>query len=127
MSARVKAFILLDLIGSKNQKIDKDFASNTTLCRIFKQAATNMGEEKRMYEFESTMTDDHIPFKKRGIRVIDLIDFHSRAPGEPKDPRYAQWWHTAEDDLPAMDPASLDFVHDLIVSAIPILEAEFFK
>lgn len=131
MSTRVRAFVLIDLIGSKNLKIDRDKASNTTLNNLFKEAATGMGESARMYETTSTMTDDHIPFKKAGMRVIDLIDFNYRAPDTSADqsftdPRYEQWWHTKKDNLDAMDPESLAFVGNLLWNAISLLEAKFY-
>jgi hypothetical protein len=127
MAARVGAFVLLDLIGSKNQKIDRDKASHPQLTEIFLAAAKAMGEAKRMYESTSEMTDDHIPFKQYGIKVIDLIDFVYRQPGGAKDSRYEQWWHTEQDDLPAMDPASLQFVGNLVWNAIPLLEQQVFS
>jgi Zn-dependent M28 family amino/carboxypeptidase len=131
LKSRLKAFVLIDLIGSKNQKIDRDKASNGTLNDLFLEAATAMGEGDRMYESTSTMTDDHIPFKDAGIRVIDLIDFNYRAPDtsgnqQYTDPRYEQWWHTAKDNLKAMDPKSLEFVGNLLWNALPLLEAKIY-
>ena len=122
----IGAFVLLDLTGSKNQKIDRDFASFPGLSDIFKKAAVEMGEGDRLFEFKSEFVDDHIPFKNRGVKVIDLIDFTKRTPREAKDPRYERWWHTAKDDLPAMDPRSLGFVGNLVIRALPHLEKDIF-
>ena len=127
VAARLKAFVLLDLIGSKNQKIDRDAASAKQLSEIFLEAAKVMGEEERVFAFQSQMKDDHVPFKLgAGIPVIDLIDFVRRTPGGANDPQYEQWWHTEKDDLPAMDPDSLAFVGNLVWHALPILEEKVF-
>lgn len=127
LANRIKAFVLLDLIGSKNIKIDKDKNSNPTLNKIFQQAAEAMGEGARMYAHASAMTDDHLPFQKKGITVIDLIDFHFRVPKGNRDPNYEAWWHTADDNLAAMDPASLAFAGNLVWTALPLIEKKIFK
>ncbi|MEC8651388.1 MAG: M28 family peptidase [Planctomycetota bacterium] len=146
LTKRLKAFVLLDLIGSKNMKFDADGNSATSLIKLFGEAANAMGEGARMYEFPSEdeiqeysrrglkwgTTDDHLVFKNRGIPSVLLIDFSQRIPPQdlkpgqtppPKDPRYEQWWHTPDDDLEAMDPDSLAFAGNLVMQALPQLEA----
>ncbi|MCK5942694.1 MAG: M28 family peptidase [Planctomycetes bacterium] len=148
MTSRLKAFVLLDLIGSKNMKFDEDGNSATDLLKIFGEAAEEMGASERMYEFPTDAeiaaarqqginwgtTDDHLVFKNRGIPSVLLIDFSQRIPPErqglrpgqqprPADPRYEQWWHTIDDDLDAMDPDSLAFAGNLVMQAFPKLEA----
>jgi len=145
---RVKAFVLLDLIGSKNIKFDEDGNSATRLLKMFEEAAKEMGQEQRMFEFPTEqeiayyrqqganwgITDDHLVFKNRGIPSVLLIDFSQRIPPEnqglsagqqprPADPRYEQWWHSPDDNLEAMDPASLAFAGNLVMQAFPKLEA----
>jgi glutaminyl-peptide cyclotransferase len=127
LAHRIKAFVLLDLIGSKNIKIDRDKSSNRALSDIFLEAAKKMGEEKRMFQTASEMTDDHLPFRNQGVKVIDLIDFHFRVPGGSRDPAYEAWWHTEQDNLEAMDAASLTFAGNLVWNALPILEEKIFK
>mgnify|MGYP000082498007 CR=1 FL=1 len=53
MTSRLKAFVLLDLVGSKNIKFDEDGNSATSLLKLFEEAANEMGEGQRMYEFPS--------------------------------------------------------------------------
>lgn len=134
--ARVKAFVLLDLIGSKNIKIDRDGNSDSRLQDIFGRAGKAMGEEQRMYEFPRQneildlqqrgqkwgILDDHITFSRYGVPSVLLIDFDRRIPGGAQDPRYEQWWHTADDDLSATDADSLAFAGNLVLQAWPDLE-----
>ena len=146
LTRRLKAFVLIDLVGSKNMKFDEDGNSATSLIQIFGAAAEELGESARMYEFPTDRekeeykrrglkwgtTDDHLVFKNRGIPSVLLIDFSQRIPPQdlkpgqtppPKDPRYEQWWHTPDDDLAAMDPDSLAFAGNLVLQALPRLEA----
>ena len=140
--ARVKAFVLIDLIGSKNWKIDLDGNSDKKLQDLFKRAGAAMGEAARMYEFPTAaqiadatsrgspwgITDDHKTFASFGVPSVLLIDFMHRRPpsgkdqGDPKDPRYEQWWHTPDDNLDAMDAGALAFTGNLLVQALPELE-----
>lgn len=144
--ARVKAFVLLDLIGSKNMKIDEDGNSSATLQALFKAAGQAMGCEKRMYEFPTAAerayyaqkgvpwgtTDDHKIFTRFGVPSVLLIDFARRLPAhlqglqqgqQPQvDARYQQWWHTSDDTLEAMDSDSLALAGNLVMQALPDLE-----
>jgi glutaminyl-peptide cyclotransferase len=135
--SRVKAFVLIDLVGSKDWKVDRDGNSDTKLLDVFGAAAKAMGEDKRMYEFPSPADiqayrsrginwgtkDDHEVFKNYGVPSVLLIDFARRMPAEQKDPRFEQWWHTADDDLGAVDADALAFTGNLVLKALPDLEA----
>lgn len=145
--ARVKAFVLIDLIGSKNYKIDKDGNSDARLQETFARAAKAMGEQERCYEFPTAQeleyytrqglkwgtTDDHNTFSRYGVPSVLLIDFARRVPPhlqglkpgqQPQvDDRYEQWWHTTDDNLDAMDPDALAFTGNLLLQALPELEA----
>ncbi len=144
--SRLKAFVLLDLIGSKNYKIDKDGNSDSRLQALFATAAKEMGESSRVYEFPTPQEldyytsqgikwgtkDDHNMFTRFGVPSVLLIDFARRVPPHLQnlkpgqaaqiDPRFQQWWHTDEDDLSAMDSDALAFAGNLVMQAFPALE-----
>lgn len=132
-SQRLKTFVLLDLLGDKNQKIDRDTMSHAKLLEIFAAAAAEHGAADRMYRWESPMTDDHVPFKNHGVKVIDLIDFRWRVPEHhrgdvPAEARqYTAWWHTPLDTLDNLSADSLDFVGELLWTALPRIETEFYR
>lgn len=134
LAQRMKAFVLLDLIGDKDLKIDRDLWSNGDLQKVFLEAAKRMGEERRMFAWESKITDDHIPFQKLGVPVINLIDFFWRDPNSRKDPAQVPasvrdlqaWWHTPEDTVDKMSAASLALAGNLVWTALPGIEARFF-
>ena len=144
--SRVKAFVLIDLIGSKDYKIDYDGNSDNRLQEMFRVAGAAMGESARMYHFPTEawrneakaqaakrgqepnwgMIDDHITFRNFGVPSVLLIDFERRIPGSPQvapATNFHQWWHTAEDNLDAMDPDALAFAGNLVMRAMPDLES----
>lgn len=135
LAARMKAFVLLDLLGDHEFKIDRDTESNSALLEIFAKAAERLGVREQLYHFESPMKDDHIPFKQQGVRVIDLIDFRFRPPAE-HDPkvrdyefgkRYFPFWHTKDDDMARVSADSLGIVGNLVLEALPVIEKELVK
>lgn len=130
LASRMKAFVLLDLIGSADIKIDRDGNSNVDLQDIFARTAELMGESQRVYLYHSTITgDDHLAFRDYSVPSVDLIDFMHRIPGRdlPAGVEYRQWWHTSQDDLDNMSAESLQFAGNLVWNALPLIEEEFFK
>ncbi len=126
---RMKVMVLLDLVGAKDYKIDKDDASNPDLVRIFKGAADKLGEGHRMYQWVSTMTDDHKPFIAQQVKCIDLIDLITRGPdenGNAPHPDYAAWWHTEHDTIDKLSVEGLQFAGDLVWVALPMIEKRFY-
>lgn len=131
---RVKAFVLLDLIGDKDYKIDRDNLSNEKLQQVFEKAAARLGVADRVYKYRSGATDDHIVFRDYGVPAVLLIDFEFRRPyhlrdnddparRHPDDQRYTKWWHTPEDSLDKVSPTSLAFAGNLVMAAFDDLEA----
>jgi glutaminyl-peptide cyclotransferase len=144
--SRVKAFVLLDLIGSKDFKIDKDGNSDGRLQELFERAGKAMGEGARVGHFPTPdqiervkdymrqqgkepnwgITDDHQVFRRYGVPSVLLIDFDRRIPETPQvapKTTFQQWWHTPDDNLDATDPAALAFTGNLVMQALPELEA----
>lgn len=126
---RVGAMVLADLIGDKDIKIDRDGNSNKALQDTFKSAAEQIGQKQRMYTYQSEFTDDHLPFQRAGIPSVLLIDFAWRIPAQheggqvPDAAKDLQaWWHTPHDTIDKMAPSSLQFVGDLIYTALPEIE-----
>lgn len=110
-------FILLDMVGDKELTIHREGNSDSGLQdKIFTKA-----KALNITQFINTtlygMIDDHVPFKDRGIKVVDLIDFDY-----PNTT--ANYWHTPSDTLDKVSSASLGavgkvmegFLYDDIVS-----------
>ncbi|GAB4145287.1 MAG: M28 family peptidase [Planctomycetota bacterium] len=126
LKARMKAFVLLDLIGSKDMKLDRDGNSSTDLQDLLLDAAKELGIEDRVYRYNASrgFGDDHQSFGNYGIPSVNLIDFMYRVPGDPLPPgkSYLQWWHTEDDCVSNMSADSLALAGNLVVKALPALE-----
>ncbi len=129
LSDRMKVFVLLDLIGASDYKIDRDGHSNKELQDIFAEAAGQMDEGEHLYRYASEITDDHIPFRDYGVTEALLIDLAYRGVGpQPADGEvYNQWWHTPRDTTDMMSAESLAFTGNLVWNALPLIEEKFFK
>jgi glutaminyl-peptide cyclotransferase len=111
--ASLKAMVLVDMIGDRDLRIKRDLNSTGWLTNIIWDAAR---QQKLMAYFpaESTQVeDDHLPFMQAGVPSVDIIDLE-----------YAPW-HTAGDNLDAVSARSLQIVGDVVLSALPQIEARF--
>lgn len=118
---RVKAMILLDMVGDADLSIPKEYQSSAWLADIFHDTAHELGYGAHFPRTTHVIADDHIPFLKAGIPAVDLIDFTygkdeaSFGPGGPEN----AYWHTARDTLDKLSPRSLKIVGDTVLQALP--------
>lgn len=101
--------ILLDMVGKKNLQIKKEGFSWSNARNIVEKVwgvAERVKATAFVDEIGEPLHDDHIAFLKKGIRVIDLIDFD-----------YPHW-HTTEDTPDKCSPKSLQQVGDVLVEMI---------
>lgn len=110
----IQALILLDMIGDRNLTIRREANSTRWLTDIVWGAAAKLGHRAFMSE-ETTVEDDHVPFLKAGVPSVDIIDLD-----------YPQW-HTAQDTLDAVAARSLQVVGEVVVAALPEIEARLLK
>jgi glutaminyl-peptide cyclotransferase len=106
----LRALILLDMIGDRNLTIRRESNSTRWMTDIVWGVARKLGHRAFMDE-ETTVEDDHIPFLKAGVPSLDIIDLDYPA------------WHTAQDTLDAVGARSLQVVGDVVVAALPEIEA----
>jgi peptidase M28-like protein len=112
---RVKAMVLVDMIGDKNLDLLRDAESTPWMVQAIWKTAKRLGHSKHFLEAEGAYSDDHIPFKEAGVPVVDLIDFNFG----PSN----QYWHTNQDTLDKVSSESLKVVGDVVIAALP----EIFK
>jgi Zn-dependent M28 family amino/carboxypeptidase len=110
----IKALILVDMIGNKTLRIERDSYSAGWLNDIVWAAARRLGK-KQFVNVETTIEDDHVHFVRAGIPSIDLIDLN----------KYIEdgHWHTASDTLENVSAASLGVVGDVLLAALPDIVA----
>jgi Zn-dependent M28 family amino/carboxypeptidase len=109
--ATLKGLVLVDMIADRDLRIKKDLNSTIWLTNMIWDAA----RREKLAEYfpgESTaVEDDHLPFVQAGIPAVDLIDLEYAA------------WHTPDDTLDAISPKGLQIVGDVLLAALPQIEA----
>ena len=117
---RLKAMILLDMIGDKDLTIPREEGSSQWLVETIWGTARQLGYSK---EFPgrpfSVGDDDHMPFLREGVPAVDIIDFEYGSSPEDND-----YWHTKEDTLDKVSPRSLKIVGDVVLLSLPMIEAQ---
>ena len=111
---KVKAFLLADMIGDADLNVDRDSNSTPWLQDVVYEAATRMGEQSHFYARSLPMDDDHLPFVKRDVPCVDLIDF-----------LYGYnnvFWHTPQDTMDKLSPKSLEIVGGTMLETARILD-----
>jgi Zn-dependent M28 family amino/carboxypeptidase len=119
-TGRIKAVILLDMVGDKDLTIPREETSSGWLVNAVWGTAQELGHKKEFPSRSFTIgDDDHMPFLRLGIPAVDIIDFEY---GEgPEDNRY---WHTAEDTLDKISAQSLKTVGDVVLLSLPKIESQ---
>jgi Zn-dependent M28 family amino/carboxypeptidase len=108
--ARIKALVLLDMIGDKDLVIRRDSNSTPWLVEIVWAAAARLGHRAIFSNELTSIEDDHIPFLRAGVPAVDIIDLENPT------------WHTAKDTLDYVSERSLQIVGDVVVAALPDIE-----
>jgi Zn-dependent M28 family amino/carboxypeptidase len=112
---KVKAFILVDMIGDDDLDIQRDTNSTPWLTDVVSQAATNLGYQSHFFQQTIAIEDDHIPLSKIGVPVVDLIDF---------DYGYNNvFHHTPDDTIDKLSPQSLAITSNVVLETIRLLDA----
>jgi len=104
-----EAMILLDFVADRSLRVPREENSDPALWRKLRRAARAVGAGPSFPDEETgPVSDDHIPFLRRGTPAIDLIDF-----GFP-------CFHKPCDDMSAVSARSVDrtgeTVHRLLAS-----------
>ncbi|MGC1783840.1 MAG: M28 family peptidase [Acidobacteriaceae bacterium] len=115
---RIKAFLLLDMVGDKDLNIDRDQNSTPWLLDLIAQAAKKEGDQSYFFAKPNTIEDDHLPFVQRGVPSADIIDI-DYGPHTVKHPD--GYHHTAEDTMDKISAHSLTVVGQTVLETIHLL------
>ena len=109
---RVRAMILLDMMGYKNLRLGRDDRSTVWLQDIVWQTGKQLGYGGQFVDGpEGVGDDDHSAFLRAGIDSLDIIQLSSY-----------QYWHTKEDTLDKVSGKSLKIVGDAVIVSLPKIE-----
>jgi len=95
-----RAMILLDFVGEKGLRVPREDLSDPGLWTKLRAASRQAGvAEVFPSGSQGAISDDHLPFIKRGVPSIDLIDYRFLT---------GPCWHQRCDDLSGVSMRSLD-------------------
>jgi glutaminyl-peptide cyclotransferase len=102
-----EAMILLDFVGDRDLSLPREANSDLALWARLRRAARRVGVAE-VFPARSSggVVDDHIPFLRRGVPSVDLIDFDFPC------------WHLTCDDLSAVSVRSLDAVGETLLELL---------
>jgi hypothetical protein len=111
---RVRAVVLADMVGDRDLNFYREQNSTPWLNELVWNTAHRLGYSQHFQDGQYTLEDDHLPFLRRGIPAVDIIDYN-----------YTPWWHTPEDSLDKISARSLGIVGHVILEVIGELEKKF--
>lgn len=97
-----EAMVLVDMVGQVQQELYYEANSNPAVREELWMIAAEQGYSDFIPTNKYSMIDDHIPFLRRGIPAVDIIDFDYDG------------WHTINDTLDQMSADSLERVGRVI-------------
>src|SRR3954465_6781179 len=113
--ASLKAMLLIDMIGDRDLDIRRDTNSTPWLTNAIWETARRQNLDDYFLADSTRIEDDHLPFLAAGIPSVDIIDLDYEA------------WHTAKDNIDAVSARSLQGVGDVVLGALPTIEAHLSK
>jgi glutaminyl-peptide cyclotransferase len=114
--ARIKAMILVDMIGDAQLDIRRDQNSTPWLANLVFGEARRQGYARQFRDEPTAIDDDHIPFVNAGVSAVDLIDL-DYGPAN-------RYWHSAEDTVAHCSPRSLAMVGRVVLASLDRLAAD---
>src|SRR5438309_4606417 len=113
---RVKAFLLVDMIGDRDLSLEDDSNSTSAFKQIAYRVAEQHGTQSHFFRHPNQVGDDHAPFAKIGLPVLDLIDF---------DYGYNNsFWHSPQDTMDKLSPTSFQIVGDVVIGTVEQISAK---
>ncbi|MGD2294713.1 MAG: M28 family peptidase [Candidatus Aminicenantes bacterium] len=110
--SKIRAMILLDMIGDKDLVVDRDHNSSFELFRLFATCCRRLGYGGVAKGKSTLMYDDHVPFLQAGIPALDIIDFEY-GPGN-------SFWHTEKDTA---ENVSIESIFKIAKAVLCMLES----
>ena len=106
-----RALIVADMIGDRDLGIRRESLSTAWLTDLIWATARRLGHGQHFLSDSLAVEDDHAPFLRLGVPAALLIDFDYPP------------WHTADDTLDKVSSRSLQVVGEVLLEALPAIEA----
>jgi glutaminyl-peptide cyclotransferase len=110
----IDALINVDMIGDKDLNLLRDANSSPALVKLVWDVAAQLGYSRHFETAATAIEDDHIPFRRRGVEAIDLIDFEYGP--------LNRYWHTEHDTIDKLGARSLEVVGRVVIETLRRLD-----
>jgi glutaminyl-peptide cyclotransferase len=110
---KIKAFLLADLVGSKQLHFMRD-PTTKTLTDLVWNTAARLGYSEIFINPAAGMEDDHNSFAKRNVPVVDVIDLDRSGD--------VVFWHTADDTMDKISAKSLAIIGHVFLESLNELQ-----
>jgi Zn-dependent M28 family amino/carboxypeptidase len=107
---RVKAMILVDMVGPGHPVYKRESNSTPWLTDFLWSTAARLGYGNVFVNDSTAIEDDHLPFLERDVPAADIIDLD------------VPYWHTKQDTLDKIDPRTLAITGHVLIASLPELE-----
>lgn len=115
---RIKAFLLMDMIGDKDLNVSREQNSTPWLLDLVASAARKEGDQSYFFATQDAVSDDQLPFVQRGVPTADIIDI-DYGPHNVMHPD--GYHHTAEDTMDKISAHSLTVVGQTMLETLHLL------
>jgi glutaminyl-peptide cyclotransferase len=115
-ASKIKALILLDMIGDRDLDVFKETNSTPWLMNLFWETARKVELSSILSKIESGVQDDHIPFLDVGIPSVDIIDLNYGPDNS--------YHHTLQDSVDKISPDSMEKVGKVVLAMLPELRKQ---
>ena len=108
------------MIGAKDLNVDKDANSTPWLLDLLARAGKNTNHSSYLFRNPTQVDDDHIPFRQRGVPVLDVIDLDYGPP--TREHPEGGYHHTAQDTMDKLSAQSLQVSADLFLEVVKLID-----
>jgi Zn-dependent M28 family amino/carboxypeptidase len=112
--AKIKAFLLADMVGSRLLRFKRDTNSTPALVDLVWKTAARLGYDKIFVNEAIAVEDDHLPFLKRGVPSVDVINMDIMS----------TYWHTPQDTLDKISAKSLAITGHVFMESVNQLQSK---
>ncbi len=114
-NARIRAFLLADLVGSRSLHFMKDPTTPTLTDLVWKTGA-RLGYKDNFLSQSAPMQDDHNSFATRKVPAVDVIDLDTTGD--------VPFWHTDQDTLDKISAKSLAITGHVFLESVKALQKQ---
>jgi len=107
---RIQAMIVADMVGDKDLQFKREENSTEWLKDLVWDTAKKLGYGEHFADGETDIQDDHIPFVKRKVSAVDIIDLEY------------PFWHTEQDTIDKVSARSLGITGHVILKTVEAVE-----